>query len=246
MNSFWGGCQTAGRLYNNLTGRREAPAESGQESAAVTRTSFGPQDREWSIRGASEAGNALSLFRDCLRFQAKNKREFVDRHGLDLEMLTCLSARVYPNTQFPIPSLIGLSDAPCLGRDRGDDVVFTETDGHSALLAAHDGPEDADASAFWIPERFTGVIGQEQFEPYFRAFRQGDIRMKVGPSGADVCRPESDVFFFWLFSPGSRFSPGPRDRSARISFSQPSGITLDVLYGGSLSRRGGKTSRKKV
>jgi hypothetical protein len=105
--------------------------------------------------------------------------------------------------------LIGLSSAPRLGRDRGDDVVFTETDGHSALLAAHDGPEDSDASAFWIPERFTGVIGQEQFEPDFRAFRQGDIRMKVGPSGADVCRPESMFSFFRCSRQGLAFH---RDR----------------------------------
>jgi hypothetical protein len=83
-----------------------------------------------------------------------------------------------------------------LGGDRGDYVVFTETDGHSALLAAHDGSEDADASASWIPECFTGVIGQKHLQAYFRAFRQDGVRMKEGPTGADVRRPESEFSLF--------------------------------------------------
>lgn len=87
-------------------------------------------------------------------------------------------------------------DAPCLGGNRSDDVVFTEADGHSALLAAHDGAEDADASAFWIPERFTGVIGQKQFEAHFRAFRQDGVRMKEGAAGADIRRPEGEFSLF--------------------------------------------------
>ena len=83
-----------------------------------------------------------------------------------------------------------------MGRNRGDDVVFTEADGHSALLATHDGPEYADASAFWIPECFTGVIGQKQLQAYFRAFRQEGVRVKEGAAGADVCRPESEFSLF--------------------------------------------------
>jgi len=87
---------------------------------------------------------------------------------------------------------------------------------------------------FWIPERFTGVIVQKQLQAYFRAFLQDGVRVKEGAASADVRRPESEFSLLAVLASVSIFT-GPRDRSARISFSQPSGFTFDVLYASSLS-----------
>jgi len=82
--------------------------------------------------------------------------------------------------------------SPCLGRDRGDDVIFAEADGHPAILAAHDGPEYSDTRVSRVFELALAIVGETQFEPHFRAFRQDGVRAKIGAAGGYVNRFEGD------------------------------------------------------
>ena len=154
------GFQTAGRLDNNLTGRREAPGISGLRLRASGTKSHKPQATRLE-EGTRDEGD-----------EAKGSRKrkippFIKGGRGDLRIH-------FPNyliNQLLDYCLSRSANTPCLGGDWSDDVVFTEANGNFALLAAHDGAEDADASAFWIPVGFTGVIGQKQLQAYFRAFR---------------------------------------------------------------------------
>jgi hypothetical protein len=80
-----------------------------------------------------------------------------------------------------------------VGRVRGNVVIFTETDGHPVLLAAHDRAEDANSGVSRVSGILLSVESQDDLEPHFCAFRQRVRRAEIGAPGADVCRSEGEL-----------------------------------------------------
>lgn len=81
------------------------------------------------------------------------------------------------------------------GRDRRDDVVLAEPDGHSVLLCSGDRAENADAGVPGASERFEAFVGEQEVEPHLCALREGAIRAEVCAAGADVGRLEGNLSF---------------------------------------------------